>query len=106
MIDQFIDIYLFKEGWHKNKLPKEEARKYFETMFKRGSSLYETEKGKVIGYIEFWKVSLPQLERIILKDFCVYEEEPSGDICYIANLWIDEEHRNTKTIKLLKNKES
>ena len=105
IIVQLMNIYLNKEDWHRTKLSPEEAKKYFKRLVDKGSILWQTENGKVIGYVEYWKLNLPQFRKVLINNFSAYLEDiQHGYICYVANVWVDEDHRNSGVLKVLKNR--
>ena len=63
IIKQLTRIYEEEETWHRTKLSQEEAEKYYEEILKRGNIIYHTDKGSVVGYIEWFCVSVSQLTR-------------------------------------------
>ena len=96
LINQLVNVYLAKEHWHRTKLSKEDAIDYFERLLKKNSIIWRADKGKLVGYIEYWKINLPQLYRVLTIGFSAYKEDiNTGYICYVANTWIDENYRNT-----------
>jgi hemolysin-activating ACP:hemolysin acyltransferase len=107
MIDQLVQlvrIYLEEEIWHNSKLSENEARKYFETLFKKGRVLCVQRQGRVVGYVEWWNISKEQLQRALYGEFHIGEEDiNTGNICLINDVWIDPKWRNTEVAKELKN---
>ena len=104
MINQLVKIYFEHETWHKHLMPKEEAFKYHKRLLEKGNILTYTEKGRLLAYIEVWKLNKGQMDRLTRKEpFSGYlEDTTSGEIAYIANLWIREDVRVGHVIKILK----
>lgn len=102
IIDDLTYIYLNFETWHKNKLSQEEANKYHERLLMQGNILTYVDNGKLIGYVEAWKINYDQLGRILCEvPFYVFDEDiTNGNIAYIHNMWISPEYRGN----LVKNK--
>ncbi len=102
--EQLTDIYLNKEYWHKDKLTREESLDYFNNMINKNNIIYYEEDGRVIGYVEFWRITMDQLRRLCLDYPFKAEEENtnSGPVAYIANGFIEKEFRHSKVVKYLK----
>ena len=102
---QLVEIYLEKETWHKTKLSYEKAKKYFDKLIKDQRVITCIEGNKVVGYIESWRLDLAQYGCLISGGpFSAYKENVTdGEICYVADIYIDEDYRNTDVIKRLKN---
>lgn len=96
LVNQLIDIYYKEEDWHNHKLIRSEAEKYHNKLLDENRIYYCVKDNKVIGYAETWRLNREQISRIIRKqDVCAYlEDVSSGDVCYIANWWVDKNHRN------------
>ena len=101
---QLVDIYLEKESYHERKLSREEAVKYFTRLLENNNILFYEHEGQVLGYVEFWRINYEQLGRIICKQpFSAYLEDiTNGDICYLADIWIDPDYRDGKILKIFK----
>jgi len=102
---QLCRVYFNEEGWHKAKLSEEEATKYFDNLLEKGNIIYYEEKGKLLGYVEFWRINYEQLGRILCHaSFSSYlENVQTGNICYFANCWIDKDQRGKREVfKILK----
>lgn len=106
MIDDLIRIYLNEELWHKTKLSKEAARRYFETIIKKGRIISYTDKGSVVGYCESWRINYEQFGRIICcESFYPMEEDiENGNIAYLANTFIYPDYRQGKVYVTLRNR--
>lgn len=106
IVVQLVDIYNEYEWWQKNKMPYEEAVKYHTKMFEQGNiQVYEV-LGKILGYVESWAINFEQWGRIVCHaPFCSYSEDVnSGNIAYVANVWVHPNYRNGAVIAYLKKK--
>jgi hypothetical protein len=105
LVRQFVYVYENYENWHTKKLPKEEAEKYHKALLQKGRLLYYTDTRGLAGYVESWRLTFDQLGRIICHEpfFPIQEDINTGDICYLANIWIRPDRRNDiiKTLKLM-----
>lgn len=101
---QLIDIYYQYEDWHRSKLPREEAYKYFDKLLKTGNIQVYEQEGRILGYVEVWRINYAQFGRIICHErFSAMDEDiSSGNICYLANTWIHPDFRHTNVYKILK----
>lgn len=104
IIEELIRIYETEEQWHKTKLSREEARKYFQTVLKKGRILWYMDRGNLVAYVESWRVNYEQLGRIICKaPFSAYlEDVETGAIAYLANTWIHKDYRRTNVYRLMR----
>jgi ribosomal protein S18 acetylase RimI-like enzyme len=104
IIKQLLDIYYNEEFWHRNKMPYQTAYSYHKTMFDKGNIIVNVQDEKVLGYVEFWLINEEQLSHILDDGkFCGdTEDTENGDICYVANMWIDPQYRNNGIIKQFK----
>jgi len=103
VIDQLIEVYKNEEWWIKDKIEDSEIRKYYEKLIDQGNILIYEVEGELLGYIEFWRINFEQFGRIICNDeFSAYIEDiNSGNIGYVANVWIKKSHRRSGIMKLL-----
>ena len=101
--EQLCDIYYTQEDWHTHKMKLEDAKKYHRKLLGTENIIYYDEGGKLLGYCEYWILTPEQFDRIKEgKYFSAYWEEiASGDIVYIANLWIQTKVRRSKVFKIL-----
>ena len=104
--EQLTEIYLHKEWWvtEEGKLTPEIAYKYYDKLYKQGNIIICELDGEVLGYVEFWRINFEQFGRIICHtDFCGDSEDIlSGNIGYVANVWIKPECRRSWVTKILK----
>lgn len=102
LIEDLITIYRTCEPWHKNLMSYEDAKDYHQKLFNKNIFVYE-EEGVVRGYVEFWRITYDQFKRI--RDggyFSAYTEDiESGNICFVANGWIDPMYRGSHVLKVL-----
>lgn len=104
VLDELLRIYENEENWHTTKLTPELARKYHETLLGLERILYYSYENQILAYVESWHINYTQLGRIVCKEYfdpCV-EDIASGNICYVANVWVDKRFRKTEIIKELK----
>ena len=67
LIEALIKVYYEEEYWCKNKMSKEEIKKYYELLFKRDRIITYVKDGELIGYAESWRITEEQLKRILEK---------------------------------------
>ena len=105
-IEQLNDIHQKEEFWLKKKMPEEESLRYHSTMHERGNIVTAERDGKVVGYFEVWKINFEQWGRIVCHaPISGYlEDVQSGNIAYVANVWIDKAYRQGSVVKELKKK--
>ena len=96
LIDELIRVYYEEEDWIKNKLPREEIRKYYEYVLDKDKIIFCTNKQGLVGYLEYWRVTEEQLNRILLgKPFHIADENiDDGEFCYIQSIWINKQDRD------------
>jgi hypothetical protein len=106
VLKQLLEIYYTNEWWHGNALSYEEAYKYHSKMLNEGNIIYCERDGEVLGYVEFWKVSPSQFKRLAEKEeFSAYlEDVQTGEICWVANVFIKKPYRNNGVYGSLKRK--
>lgn len=95
--DKLAYIYFQNEDWHKNRLNYKEAIKYHQRYIDSGNIKYIECDNALLGYIEVWFINEEQLDRIRNNEnFYNYEEDLiNGNIVYIANIWINNNFRNS-----------
>lgn len=101
IILQLVNIYNEHEWWHKEKMSYEDAYKYHAHQFKNGNIFVYMKDEKVVGYCEYWRCDFRQWGRIVCHaPFSPLEENVTrGDVCVVANVWIDENYRKSEVVK-------
>lgn len=97
MIQDLMRIYYEEEQYHKTKLSRKESEKYFDAVLKKGRILVTKYQGSIVAYIESFRITKNQLQRIIMGEhfFPATEDINNGNICFIQGLWIHPSFRNT-----------
>ena len=80
VVRQLVEIYFFKEHWHKTRMSVEDAFKYHSERLKSGAIYIYEEGGEVLGY---------------------YERYFKDNICTLFNLYVKEGFRRGRVIKEL-----
>ena len=104
VLEELLRIYYEEENWHTIKLTPELAEKYHRTLLGLERLLYYSSGNKIYGYVESWLINYTQLGRIVCKDYfdpCA-ENTTSGNICYVANVWVDKCPQKENIKKILK----
>ena len=100
--EQLVDIYQNLVPLHKSKLSIEDSHKYFNKLLDSGNIITLSDKGNVIAYVEFFRILPSQLRKILDNNFYTFDENiTDGYICYINDLFIYENYRNTSVIRYL-----
>ena len=97
ILDQLWHIYQTEELWHEIRLPEQDFKGVKQYLIDKGLLWVEVHNGIVVGYMEVWKLQYAQWGRISCGELLyTYDEDlVSGNIAYIANLWISEAHRGS-----------
>lgn len=105
ILNQLSKIHYEEEWWINDKLPKEEIDKYHMNLIEKNRLLFYAQGEKLLGYVESWRLDYDQWGRIVCHEsFSPCDNDVThGDICYVANVWVDKEHRNSQPIQMLKN---
>lgn len=80
---QLTEIYECEENWHRARLSHEEALDYHKKILESGNCITLCDEDKLIGYVEFYV---------------------THGVCYVQNLFIRVAYRNTKAIRMIKNR--
>lgn len=106
LVDQLVLMYITKETWHRDKLEHDLAHAYFTHLLNIGNIITVCVGDKLVGYCEFWRVNYQQWGRIVCdeKFSAMYEDVSHGQIAYLANIYIEEDHRDSKVIKMLRDR--
>lgn len=106
LAEKLTEIYLNEETWHRVKLDKDEANRYHQALLDRGNIITVEDKDKLVGYVEFWRLTYEQFGRVICNEpFSAFNEDvQTGHIAYVANTYIDPAYRNGETAKMMRNR--
>lgn len=104
LVEELVKVYEEEEWWHRTRLSREEAIKYFQRLLDKGRIITLVENDVLLGYVESWRLDFEQFGRLIAgASFSSYlEDVESGPVCYLANTWIRKEFRDGATYKHLK----
>lgn len=80
LAEQLTDIYYKEEYWHKSRLSFADALEYHKKRLENGDIYTYEENGEVLGY---------------------YERYFKDDICFLYNVWVNQEYRKGKVFKEL-----
>lgn len=101
LVYQLTDIYQKEETWHRTKLSIPESIKYFEKMIGNNRIIWVYDY-TLKGYVEFWHITFPQLSQIIRGEFKSGTENVNdGEICYVANVWVQPMYRKSEVFREL-----
>lgn len=104
IVGQLNKIYFEEEWWQSHKETLAGITNYHQTMIDKQNLICYVENGEILGYYEIWKVNWKQLKSILKnKTFIApFEDTLSGNICYLANLWVKKDCRKNYVFKKLK----
>jgi hypothetical protein len=104
LVNDLNKVYYEEEWWHTKKISEDQASDYHRFMLRNGRIIYCSDEKGLAGYMETWRVNFEQLGRLICHTefFPMEEDIESGNICYLNNIWIREDQRHTKIMRLLK----
>lgn len=93
--------YLTQQPWQEFLMTEQDAIYYFEEMITRGNIIAEVEGDELLGYVESWHINFEQFGRLVCKaPFWTFEENTTdGNICFLANIWINPDHRRGLVFK-------
>jgi len=82
-------------------MPYEEAVKYHMKLLDDGNIIYYEENGVLLGYVETWNITYEQFGKLICHaPFSAYlEDVKTGNIAYVANVWVRPDMRQSTSIK-------
>ena len=102
--EQLTYIYLQHEDWHERKLDYGQAILYHDTLINSGNIIVIRDGEKVIGYAEFWRLTFEQFGRVICGEpfSAMQEDVQTGQIAYLANVFVYTEYRKGKAIKMMR----
>lgn len=79
-------------------LPHEEAMEYFERLMMNGNIITYVKEGKLLGFLEYWRVTNEQFGRICCNLTLTHDEDLlNGNICLITRMYIIPDLRNAET---------
>lgn len=104
VVENLNDIYFSHEDWQGEKLSSDEITKYHEALIQKGRISVYAPAGKVLGYVESWRINFEQFGRLVCGETisAYLEDVETGPIAYCANVWVDPEWRQTSVIKFLR----
>lgn len=102
VIEQLIEFHL-SEPWQKS-IPDEELATYFHTLINKSRLITLWDGNTLAGYIESWRLTPEQFGRTITSGgISIFDEDiETGNICYVANMSIRPEYRNSDAMKNLR----
>jgi hemolysin-activating ACP:hemolysin acyltransferase len=102
-LEYITQTYYEKETWHETKLPKDIGRTYFTKGLENKNFVVLREEGLPIGYISVWFLDNEQTSRVISGQafHAVDENITDGEIVFVANAYVEKEHRHNKKIMQL-----
>lgn len=104
IVEQLTDIYFNHEHYHRNKMSYDESIRYFRILVDSGNILYHIIEGEIVGYVEFWRITMEQLQRIRNKEPFSAEDEniSDGEVLFVSNFWVSSFYRNGSVFKSLR----
>lgn len=105
--EKLAEFYLSYDVVDGQKMCREDAVKYFETVYSKGRILYETDNdGNLLGYIDSWRLTFEQFGKFICERKLDVDKEDinHGSVIYLSSITIHPDYRNTEIITLLRNK--
>lgn len=96
MIDQLADLRMKHEHWREDKLNL--VQQYFDYMLKLGLIITYEEEGKVLGYLEYWRINYETLGKIVADvPYDPFELDlKEGPVAYVANTCVLPGDRKTE----------
>ena len=93
--EQLVETYYSEEPWHHVRMHPDVAMEYHLSQLERGAIKVVTEMDVVLGYIQVFKITQEQVNRLLqhLPFNESTENITSGDIAFIHNLYIDKNFR-------------
>ena len=105
IVKQLVDIYFNEETWHNEIMSLEEAIRYHLLLLSKDQIICYIKDNRIIGYLEYWKLNLSQLERLFNNGVDSiehpYDDIENGNILYISNLWVSELNKENRITKKL-----
>ena len=104
-VGQLVDIYLYHETWHKTKLTRKDAEKYYQKVWDEGCITTIKEDGLVIAYVEAYRLDKYGMAKVMNHKLDVFSDVINeGEYCWIMDLYVARQHRCGKVMKQLKRK--
>ena len=107
LIDELLYFYYNYDNFQTSYFDKEKAIRYFKTIIDKNCICTTlNDDGKLIGYVEFWRINYEQFGRILCcEPINIYDEDiENGPICYLANITVHPDFRRGRTIIDLRGK--
>lgn len=106
VVNELVKVYFEHEWWQKEKLSEEEATDYHDCLLQKGRIVPLLLGSELVGYVESWRINFEQFGRLLCHEpfSAMWEDVQTGKICYLANIWIRKDHRNSWAIKMLRSK--
>lgn len=105
LVDQLVEIYYAEEWWQKDKLTHQAAYYYHDTLLNKKNRIVPFLCNDVVlGYVESWRINFEQFGRLVCHaPFNAPEEDvETGNIAYVANVWVRKQERRGEVIRFLK----
>jgi len=102
MIEQLMEVYLAQTNFP--HLSIERAEEYFRYLINKGNILTYEKEGRLIGFIEFWRINYEQVGRAVLgiPIYVMDEDISTGKVCYVSDLWVRPEERKGNLVLKMK----
>ena len=106
IVEQLNEVYWKEEWWQPHNETPAGITNYHQWMLDRGNIICYVEDGKLLGYCEFWRINFTQFGRLVCHTHfsAPFEDTLNGNICYVANAWIDKKYRMGKVYKDLRDR--
>jgi hypothetical protein len=105
LIEQLTNLY-YEEPFQETKLSQASAERYFAHMLSAGCLATSERGGRIVGYVEYWRISYELFGRILCyPTINVYAEDiQGGPVCYLSDCYIKPQYRRTSVVTELKYK--
>ena len=103
IVEQLVEIYYTQEVWMKQRMHPDVAMEYHLSQLERGAIKVVEEYGVVLGYIQIWKLTNDQVNRILNKlPFNENSEDIThGPVAMVQNLYVDKSFRKGRVARQL-----
>lgn len=104
LIDQLRFFHREIDIHQTHNLSDEAIDNYFRILLGKNRLIFHIEAGRVVGYVESWRVNYAQLGWILCNRHLDIgrQDIESGNICYVANVAILPEYRQSEVVRVLK----